>query len=114
MRIHRTVVLALCLGMAGCMGPAEPGSFVQGTVRQADGTPVERALVSIEGGGHTFTNSTGTYRLPLPASGDTIRVIARDGYMPGRAYAVTHSGSVEVLRRPGLIADVVLDHAEPI
>jgi len=114
MRIQRTFTLALCLAMAGCVGPAEPGSFVQGTVRYADGTPVERALVRLDSGEHTFTNAVGAYRLPLPASGTVIRVLACDGYTPGRHYAVTHSGSVEVPRQPGIVADVVLDYGQPI
>lgn len=114
MRIHRTVAVALCLGTAGCVGPTQPGSFVHGTVRYTDGKPVERALVLIEGGDQTFTNAAGKYRLPLPGSGTVIRVLARDGYTPGRVYAETHSGSVEIPRRPGIVADVVLDHGEPI
>lgn len=114
MRIQRTFTLALCLWMAGCVGPAQPGSLVHGTVRYTDGKPVERALVLIEGGDRTFTNAAGTYRLPLPASGTVIRVLARDGHTPGRSYAVTHSGSVEVPRQPGIVADVVLDHGDPI
>jgi hypothetical protein len=41
-------------------------------------------------------------------------VIARDGYTSGRRYAATHSGSVEVPHQPGIVADVVLDHPDPI
>lgn len=114
MRIHRTATVALCLGMAGCVGPTQPRSFVHGTVRYTDGNPVERALVLIEGGDRRFTSAAGTYRLQLPASGTVIRVLARDGYTPGRSYALTHSGSVEVPRQPGVVADVVLDHGDPI
>jgi carboxypeptidase family protein len=114
MRIHWTATVALCLGMAGCVGPTQPGSFVHGTVRYTDGNPVERALVLIEGGDQTFTNAAGTYRLQLPASGTEIKVLARDGYAPGRYYAVTHSGSVDVPRQTGIVADVVLDHETPI
>ena len=114
MRIRRAATVALCLGMAGCVGPTQPGSFVQGTVRYTDGSPVERALVHIDGGDQTFTNAEGTYRLPLPSSGTVIRVLARDGYTPGRAYAVINSGLVEVPRQPGIVADIVLDHGNPI
>jgi hypothetical protein len=114
MQIHRTAIVALCLGMTGCVGPTQPGSFAHGTVRYTDGKPVERALVIIEGGDQTFTNAAGMYRLRLPASGTVIRVLARDGYTPGRTYVETHSGLVEVPRQPGIVADVVLDHATPI
>lgn len=114
MRIHRIVAVALCLGTAGCLGPTQPANFVHGTVRDTVGNPVGQALVVIEGGAQTFTNASGTYRLPLPGTGAVIKVIARDGVAPGRVYAETHSGSVEVPRRPGIVADVVLDHGEPI
>lgn len=116
MRILKCTLLLLCLLGLGCRFPWEPefGS-VTGVVRYPDQTPVYMAKVTIEGAGTTYTDMLGKYRLELKSSAAVVTVTARDGYTPGRAYAVTRSGSAEVrVRRGVVVRNLVLDHEDPI
>jgi len=115
MKYFKCAVAALGLLGLGCQfawgisfGP------IGGVVHDMNGAPVFGARVWIVGGASTYTDMLGHYRLPVRAVGETVTVLARDGYAPG-AYAETHSGSVSVVvRKGGSSANIVLDHAEPI
>jgi len=116
--MRRVSIAIACLSLLGlgCRFPweAEFGS-VLGVVRYPDKTPVYMAKVSIVDGNSTFTDVLGRYRLELRATGDTVTVVASDGYAPGVAYAETHWGSARVVvRRSDVVQDIVLDHATPI
>src|SRR5881394_1517805 len=96
MRTHRLYASLVLLLAAGCRFPWSPeNGAIVGTVVYPSGEPARTAKVSVVGGGSTFTSFDGTFRLSVPAGGDSITVLARDGY-DGRPYAVTHAGSVRV------------------
>lgn len=115
MRILRCALLALVLLGLGCRFPWEPEfGVVTGIVRYPDQTPVHMAKVTIAGSGTTFTDLRGSYRLELKSATAVVTVTARDGYTPGRMYAMTSSGRAEVTVRRGLmVQDIVLDRSDP-
>src|ERR1051326_6979395 len=97
MQTMKCALLALGLLGLGCRFPSEPRfGTVTGVVRYPDQTPVFRARVSIAGERSTFTDVLGRYRLELSAPRDTLSVLARDGFTPGRGYGVTHWGAAQV------------------
>ena len=116
MNTMKCVLVALGLLGLGCRFPWEPRfGTVTGVVRYPDQTPVSRAEVSIAGEKPTFTDVLGRYRLELSAPRDTLNVLARDGFTPGRVYGVTHWGAAQVVVHGAVVVrNVVLDHAEPI
>jgi hypothetical protein len=88
---------------------------VFGTVRYPDGTAVWRAKVWVDGVFSAQTDPAGRFVILVPANGNSVTLSASDGYTPGLAYAVIHSGSVSVGGSPGRITlDIVLDHATNI
>ena len=101
----------------GCRWPWEPevGPMV-GVVRYPGGAPVYMAKVWVVDGRTTFSDRLGHYRLAVRAeSGDTVTVVATDGYTPGISYGETRSGSLRVVvHASAVVADVVLDHSSPI
>ena len=113
--LERTLVAVGLLGL-GCRFPWEPKfGIVTGYVRYPDKTPVYRALVSIADEGSTFTDMLGRYALELRRPEDTVTVLARDGYTPGRTYGETSSGVARVVVRGSVVVqNVVLDRADPI
>ena len=116
MNTMKCVLVALGLLGLGCRFPWEPRfGAVTGVVRYPDQTPVFRAKVSIPGERSTFTDMLGRYRLELSAPRDTLNVVARDGYTPGRAYGETKWGVAKVVVHGSVaVQNVVLDHADPI
>ena len=115
--MRRIAGWAILLGLlaTGCRWPWEPRfGTVIGTVRYPNGTTAAMAKVQVAGIDATFTDALGRYRLKIIAGGDSVTVSARDGY-DGRAYVENRTGSVRVA--PGahvIVANIVLDHAEPI
>ncbi|MEO5989289.1 MAG: carboxypeptidase regulatory-like domain-containing protein [Candidatus Eisenbacteria bacterium] len=116
MRVLRCALLLLGLSGLGCLPPWESEfGTITGTVRYPDQTPVHMAKVTIAGVGTTYTDLRGNYRLELKSTSGVVTVTARDGYTPGRMYAVTSSGRAEVTVHRGLLVqDIVLDRSEPI
>ena len=92
-----------------------------GIVRYPDGARVRTAKVWVErrpwakDGGATFTDYLGRYCISVRGSpGDTVTVVAADGY-DGGAYAATSSGSARVILHESVIPiDIVLDQVTPI
>jgi hypothetical protein len=73
------------------------------------------ARVWVVEGGATFTNALGEFRLSVRGvRGDTITVVAGNGY-DGGMYAETRSGSARIVLHESVVeADVVLDRVDPI
>jgi hypothetical protein len=103
----------LVLGCHSVTGPRSP--VVTGVVRYPDGDPVHRAKIWAEGGAATFSDARGGFTLALPRGREQVTIHARDGYTPGRAYAVTRFTSVRIDEPRGRITrDLVLDASFPI
>src|ERR1041384_5808968 len=101
MQTMKCALLALGLLGLGCRFPSEPRfGTVTGVVRYPDQTPVFRARVSIAGERSTFTDVLGRYRLELSAPHDTLSVLARGGFTPGRGYGGTPWGGAREGRLP--------------
>ena len=112
MRTLRISLLMLCIAGLGCRAPWEPKfGLVTGTERYADKTPAYMAQVSVVGQGATYTDMLGHNTVERGAATDTVAVGAREGYEPGRTYAVIRLGGSRVaVRSPVTVVNIVLDH----
>ncbi len=115
MRVLQWVALSFVLLVPGCRWPweSEVGP-VTGTVRYPGGARANIAFVRAYGQPLTYTDWNGQYRLVVRGSvGDTVMVVAYDFCRGG--CTETHYGSkTVVLRRSPVVADIVMDQAEPI
>lgn len=116
MKLLRIAVAALAFSGAGCTWPtATQTRVVYGTVTYLDGRTVERAQVTVDGGGTTYTDVQGRYRIGLPPGPRAVTLRARDGFTPGWVYAVTHFSTVVFNAGGGSTRqDIVLDMSGPI
>ena len=110
-------VAVLCLLASGCQWPWEPNvGPIVGVVRYPSGAPASSMKVwVVDGKGATFSDALGGYRLSVGGvPGDTVTVVARDGY-DGRTYVATRWGSLRViLHESVIVAPIVLDHSSSI
>jgi len=111
-RLYASLVLLLA---TGCRLPWSPeNGAIVGTVVYPNGVPARTAKVTIVGGGSTFTSFDGSFRLTVPSGGDTLTVVASDGY-DGGTYAETHAGAVRVKpSREATRVLITLTEASPI
>lgn len=116
MKALNCMLVVLAISGAGCRQSTTPQlATVSGVVRYVDGTIVVQAKVSTDTGRCTFTDGQGRYSITVPVSAGGVTLTARDGFTPGVAYAVIHSGSIRVrVADRGARSDIVLDQAEII
>lgn len=113
LRIAAVAVIALLTG--GCLSVAVGPELrvIVGTVHYQDGGTVDRAKVWVASGASTFCDAQGHFRLVVRNVGDTT-LFARNGYEPGRVFAVTCWGRVALDKDTWQTHDMILDSCGPI
>ena len=116
MKLLYSAVVVLALYGSGCPSPAGPRLHsIYGVIRYPDGHPVNRAKVWTDTGATTFSDAQGRYLIVTPSNGDSLTLVARDGYTPGVGYVETHWGSMRLQSHALVVRqDVSLDHSDPI
>ncbi|NGN66529.1 MFS transporter, partial [Streptomyces sp. A7024] len=79
--------------------PAPSGSSIQGQVRNADGTPVPQAVITLISAsgrqlGRAVARPDGSYALDTPGSGSYVLIAAADGHQPQATTVVSGEAAV--------------------
>ena len=93
-----------------------PEVEVSGTVRYPDGRLVRGARVESAWAvpESTFADSLGRYSISLLALGDSVTLVARDGYDPNLIYGLIHYEVIRVLPNRDQARDITLTHSTPL